>query len=303
MAGALDRHKNAIGLGIALMLLGDFMFSANDVLGKWLVATYSVGQVLLIRSAAALVVMAPMVARQGVRSLVVVEKPWVQVLRVIFSTFEVIIFYVAVMYLPIADVMTFYLAAPIWVAALSPFFLGERVGWRRWTAIVIGFVGVVVALEPSSESLSFAALISIIGSLFFAMMIIQSRILRATPDTTLVFWQTFGALVAGIVLAPFDWVTPTPFDAALLAGLGIIAMLAHILINRSLKLAPAAVVAPFQYTLLVWAILFGWLVFGDVPKLSMLLGAVIIVGAGIFIFERQKKVAAGPAEGDLQDLV
>lgn len=303
LAAVAGKSGGTVGLGILLMLLGDFMFSANDTMGKWLVATYSVGQVLLIRSAAALVVMAPMIARQGAASLVRVERPWIQVLRVVFSTLEVMLFYAAAASLPLADVMTFYLAAPIWVAALSPFLLGERVGWRRWVAILLGFVGVVIALRPSAASLSLASLMSITGSVFFAFMIIQSRILKATPDTTLVFWQTFGALLAGAVLAPFSWVPPTAGDGLLLAGLGIVAMLAHMLINRALKLAPAATLAPFQYTLLLWAIVFGWLVFGDVPQPHVLVGAAIIVGAGLFIVERRRKAKAGPAAGDVQDLV
>lgn len=296
---SLDRQKNTIALGVVLMLLGDFMFALNDVMGKWLVATYTVGQVLLIRSLAALVVMAPLIARSGVRRLVVVERPVTQVVRVICSTVEVTLFYTAVIYLPIADVMSFYLAGPIYVAAMSPFLLGEKVGWRRWTAILVGFIGVLVVLSPSGETLSWPSLISIAGSLCYALMVVQSRQLRATPDTTLVFWQTVGALVAGLAMAPFGWVTPTPFDFALLGTLGVVAMTAHILINRSLKLAPAAVVAPLQYTLLLWAIVFGYFIFGDVPQTNMLIGAGIIVGAGLFIFERQKTLA----KASVQDMV
>jgi len=127
------------------------------------------------------------------------------------------------------------------------------------------------------------------GSLCYAMMVVQSRQLRATPDLALVFWQTLGALAAGFVLLPFGWVTPTAFDGIFLALLGIVAMTAHLFINRSLKHAPAAVVAPIQYSLLLWAILFGWLVFGDLPNRNMLIGAAVIIGAGLFIFERQKK--------------
>lgn len=125
-------------LGIAVMLLGIFLFAINDTLGKWLVATYSVGQVLLIRSIAALVVLSPLLWRMGWRQLVTVERPGMQVLRVGLSSLEVYAFYFAVIYLPLADVMTYWLAAPIYVAAMSPFLLGEQVGWRRWTAIFIG---------------------------------------------------------------------------------------------------------------------------------------------------------------------
>jgi drug/metabolite transporter (DMT)-like permease len=278
-------------LGIAVMLFGILLFSLNDVMGKWLVATYSVGQVLLIRSAAALIILIPFIWSAGAITLFRVERPKLQALRVVFSTAEVFCFYAAVVYLPLADVMTYWLAAPIYVAALSPFLLGERVGWRRWTAIAIGFIGVLVALQPSAATLTLPALISILGSLAFAFMMLSGRALRGTPDTTLVFWQMAGAGVAGIVIAPFTWVQPTGFDLGLIALLGVVAMAAHVCVNRSLKLADAATVTPFQYTLLFWAVLFGWLVFGDVPRPAMLLGALIIVAAGLFIFFRGRKVA------------
>lgn len=302
MTGALARFRTALAtpsaaLGIAVMLFGIFLFVVNDTLGKWLVATYSVGQVLLIRSAAALVILVPLIWRTGLAPLFRVEQPRMQATRVGFSTFEVFCFYTAVIYLPLADVMTFWLAAPIYVAALSPFFLGEHVGWRRWTAIMIGFVGVIVALQPSAATLTLPAFVAIAGSFAFAFMMLTGRSLRATPDVTLVFWQTIGALLLGLVLAPLTWVTPDGFDLALLALLGVVAMFAHMCINRALKLADAATVAPFQYTLLFWAVIFGYLVFGDVPRLAMLAGAVIIVGAGLFIFFRGQKVARGPDGG------
>lgn len=296
MTGALARLRTALAtpsaaLGIAVMLFGIFLFVVNDTLGKWLVATYSVGQVLLIRSAAALLILVPLIWRTGITPLFRVEQPRMQATRVAFSTFEVFCFYTAVIYLPLADVMTFWLAAPIYVAALSPIFLGEHVGWRRWSAIVIGFIGVIVALQPSAATLTMPAFVAIAGSFAFAFMMLTGRSLRATPDITLVFWQTVGALLLGLALAPVTWVMPDGFDFALLALLGVVAMFAHMCINRALKLADAATVAPFQYTLLFWAVIFGYFVFGDVPRLAMLTGAAIIVGAGLFIFFRGRKVA------------
>ncbi len=300
MVAAVAKLRTALStpsaaLGIAVMLFGIFLFALNDTIGKWLVATYSVGQVLLIRSLAALVILAPFVWRAGFTTLFRIEQPKVQATRVAFSTGEVYCFYMAVTYLPLADVMTFWMAAPIYVAALSPFLLGERVGWRRWLAIFIGFIGVIIALQPSAATLTMPALISIIGSFAFAFMMLTGRSLRATPDVTLVFWQIVGALLLGLVVAPLTWVAPSGFDYALLALLGVVAMFAHMCINRALKLADAATVAPFQYTLLFWAVIFGYLVFADVPRPAMLAGAAIIVGAGLFIFFRSRKVArAGP---------
>lgn len=283
---------SAARLGIIVMLIGIMLFALNDVMGKWLVATYSVGQVLLIRSAAALLILAPFIWRSGVRPLFSVERPGMQFLRVVMSSAEVYCFYFAVITLPLADVMTYWLAAPIYVAALSPFLLGEQVGWKRWTAIFIGFAGVVVALEPSAATLTAPALISIVGSFCFAFMMLSGRALRGTPDTTLVFWQLVGAGVLGLATAPMGWIAPSGFDFALLGLLGVVAMVAHMCVNRALKLADAATVAPFQYTLLFWAVVFGWLVFGDIPRTAMLAGAAIIVSAGLFIFMREQKAKA-----------
>jgi drug/metabolite transporter (DMT)-like permease len=289
-------HVSNPPLGILLMVVGILLFALNDTMGKWLVATYTVGQVLLIRSAAALVVLSPAVARAGWRSMFAVERPMVQVLRVAVSSAEVYLFYFAVMYLPLADAMTYWMAAPIYVAALSPLFLGEHVGWRRWTAIFIGFCGVLVALQPSSATLSPAAIVSIGGSLAFAMMLITSRMLRGTPDVALVFWQMVGAGLLGLVTAPFGWVPISAFDLSLLALLGVVAMMAHVCVNRALKYGDAATVVPFQYTMLFWAVVFGWLVFGDVPQIHVLIGAAIIVGAGLFIFFREQKLKKAPPE-------
>ncbi|HEY8267500.1 MAG TPA: DMT family transporter, partial [Xanthobacteraceae bacterium] len=130
--------RTAVLAGIGLMLAGMFLFSINDAMGKWLVGTYSVGQLLLIRSVAALVLLAPFVWREGIAAYTNMERPGLQALRALLSTVEVAFFYWAVAYLPLADVVTFYLAGPIYVTALSVILLGEHVGWRRWTAVIVG---------------------------------------------------------------------------------------------------------------------------------------------------------------------
>lgn len=275
---------NPARLGMLVMLLAMFLFVANDAMGKWLVATYSVGQVLLLRSAVALLILAPFLWRVGRAAILLPKRPLLQLARVAFSTAEVFCFYWAVYYLPLADVMTYWLAAPIYVAALSPLLLGEKVGLLRWAAIGLGFVGVLVALTPSGEVHPFAIAVSVIGSLAFALMVLTGRSLRGTPDTVLVFFQILGALAAGAILAPVGWVTPGGVDLLLLGTLGVVAMLGHICVNRAVKLADAATVAPFQYTLLPWAILLGWMFFGDLPTATMLAGAAIIILSGLMIF-------------------
>jgi drug/metabolite transporter (DMT)-like permease len=288
-AASASRYDRA-QIAVLLMVLGMLLFSMNDVLGKWLVGLYSPWQLLLIRSLAALVVLLPVMRRQGLVEAVTVKRPQLHMLRTLLATIEVACFYFAVIYLPLADVMAFYLAAPIFVAAMSPFLLGERVGWRRWTAILVGFVGVLIALGPSASTFALPALLSIAGSFFFSLMIVTTRALGSAPDRVLVFWQTIGALVAGLAISPFVWLPPTARDYALLGVLGVVSLGAHVCVNRSLKWAPAATVAPYQYTLIVWALIFGYLVFGDVPTPQMLIGSAIIVASGLFIFWREQSL-------------
>ena len=291
---ALNLPKQNLAVaGVLLMLVGYFMFALNDAMGKWLVASYSVGQVLLIRSIGAFIVLAPMIVKQGSVPLRRLERPELQFLRVLLATADTAFFYAAVIYLPLADVMTFYMAGPIYIAALSHIFLGEKVGWRRWLVIAVGFGGVVVALRPSTASLSLSSLFAILGSLSFAVSMILGRRLRTTSDTTLVTWQTIGALVMGVVLAVADWRTASSLDWSAMLLLGIVSCMAHLLITRALKLAPASTLAPLQYTLLLWAVVFGIVFFGDVPDSQMLIGSAIIVFAGLFIFHRQKVVDQG----------
>lgn len=287
-------HAGGTRIGVLLMLLGMVMFTLNDVLGKWLVSTYSAQQVMLVRSLAAIVILLPFFWRNGWQRVIRVEKPRLQALRAFLTAIEATAFYFAVAHMPLADAMTYWLAAPIYVAALSPLMLGEHVGWRRWTAILIGFAGVVIALEPSVESLKLPALIALGGSVAYSFAIIFVRALRTTPDTTLVFWQMAAAVIVSIVgisVDPSGWTAVRPIDLVLLSLLGIVAMAAHLLVNRSLKLADAATVVPLQYTLLLWAVLFGWIFFGDVPRTAMLIGAGCIVASGLFIFFREQTLA------------
>ncbi len=276
--------------GIALMTGGIFLFAVNDALGKWLVATYTVGQVLLIRSIAAMVLLAPFIWRDAA-SFSAAPRWGLQLLRAVLATVEVACFYWAVAYLPLADVMAYYLAGPIFVTAIAGTMLGEPVGWRRWSAVVAGFVGVIVCLRPGVAAFTWPALIALIGSFTFSLSMIATRFLRGTSATVLVTTQTVAALAFGIVVAPIGWVTPTPGDFALLALLGMVAMVAHVCVNQSLVLAPASTVVPYQYATIVWAVLFGYLVFGDVPDAYMIAGAAIIIAAGLFIFLREKQLA------------
>jgi drug/metabolite transporter (DMT)-like permease len=282
-------QRSARLAGIGLMLLSIFMFSFGDALGKFMVATYSVGQLLWLRACAALLVLAPAIWRQRA-AFTRLERPWLQLLRVVLSTLEVAAFFLAVVYLPLADAVTYYLAAPIFVTALSAVVLREQVGWRRWSAVLIGFCGVLIALRPSAQTLSWPAMIALGGSLSFALLMLITRSLRATPDIVLASSQFAGTFLLGALVSPLGWVTPGIGSLALFAAAGCISVCALLCVNRSLKLAPASLVAPYQYSMIVWAVMFGYAVFGDVPSMATIAGAAIIIGAGLYIFLRERNL-------------
>ena len=279
--------------GIGLMVLGIFLFCCNDALGKWLLGSYSVWQMLVIRSIAAIALLAPFIWREGRAAFAAAPRPGLQILRVSLSVMESIMFFWALSYLPLADTVTFYLAAPIYVTAISALFLKERVGWRRWSAVVVGFIGVIIALRPSTATLTWPALIAIVGSLGFAVFLIITRMLRGTSDVVMVSGQFGAMLVVSGAVAPIGWIAPSALDFGLMLVLGVVAMTAFACMNRSLKLAPASVVVPYQYTMIVWAVVLGWLVFGDVPDAFTLTGAAIIIGAGLYILWREQIVTRG----------
>jgi drug/metabolite transporter (DMT)-like permease len=285
-------ERSARLVGISLMLAGVCFFSLGDALGKFMVATYSVGELLLLRAVASLILAAPLIWRSR-RAFPLIQRPALQVLRVVLSIFEIGAFFAAAIYLPLTDIITFYLAAPIFVTALSAILLGEQVDIRRWAAVGVGFCGVLIALRPSAGVFGWPAAIALGGSVGFAFLMVVTRSLRGTPDVVLASMQFFGTFLFGIVVAPFGWLTPNLRDFGFFMLAGGLAVLASLCVNRSLKLAPASVVVPYQYSMIVWAAIFGYLVFGDVPSVATVIGVAIIIAAGLYIFLRERELGLG----------
>ena len=273
------------------MLLGTALFTFNDALGKWMVASVAVGQLLFIRSMAALVMLLPMVHRTGWREVFVLAQPGRHAIRLLFIVAEVACFYLAVRHLPLADVMAVYQATPLIVTVLAIPLLGELVGWRRGLAVGIGFLGVLLVLQPQDGVFTAPALIALAGSLTYALSMIATRQLRTTNALSLIVYHTLAVGLAGLLTLPWGWAAIDWVDTAYLALIGVVATLAHMSMNQALRLAPAAVVVPYTYTSLLWAILLGWLIFADTPTPLMLFGAAIIMGAGLFIFFRERQLA------------
>lgn len=284
--------------GIAFMLLGSAIFTLNDALGKWMVASVAVGQLLFVRSAAALVVLLPLVHRTGWREVFVLQQPGRHALRLLLIVAEVACFYLAVRHLPLADVMAVYQATPLLVTVLAIPLLGETVGWRRGLAVGVGFIGVLLVLQPAGGVFTAPALIALVGAAAYALMMVVTRQLRQAGALSMIVTHTLAVGLAGLLTLPWGW-APLDFTGlGYLALIGVVATVAHMCINQALRLAPAAVVVPYTYTALVWAILLGWLFFNDRPSPLMLAGAGIIVASGLFVLHRQNRVSPSRPHSD-----
>jgi len=278
-------------LGIGLYLVGVFFFAVNDALGKWLVAHYGVGEMLFIRSIGGVGMLVPIAVYAQV-SLRIHGNWRLQILRILAQTLDSYCFYYSTRYLPLADVMTFYMAGPIMVTAISALALGEKVGRYRWTAVIIGFIGVVIALAPDgSSAFRPAALVALLGCTSFAVSLTMTRKLRDNHPFPLVVWQYIGSGLIGAGLSSLEWATPGLRDWGLLLLLGMVSAGCFVLISRALALAQASLLAPFQYSAILWAAIFGWMFWTDIPTLRIVLGNAILIASGLFVFYRERRLA------------
>jgi drug/metabolite transporter (DMT)-like permease len=175
------------------------------------------------------------------------------------------------------------MATPIFVALASAVLLKEKLEPARFAAVVLGFLGVLLALGAGLDSGWLPTLVAVCGVCFYSGYLLATRELRGTSATVLAVYQMGGALLFGLVLAPLGWTPLTLADAALLMLLGVVGVAAHLAVTRSLALAPAPVVVPWQYAMILWAILFGWIFFAEVPEPVMLAGVAIIIVAGLWL--------------------
>lgn len=277
------------GKGILLYLAGVFFFACNDALGKWLVADYSVGEILLLRAVGAVPILL-LVAALTRSSLVLKGQIGLHVFRILCQAADSFCFYYATRSMPLADVMTYYMAAPLIITALSALLLGESVRLFRWTAVLIGFVGVVIALQPTGAAFSPAALIALFGAAMFGLSIVITRKLSEAHWLPLVTWQFIGAGLIGAAASTTTWITPGALDMVLMFLVGIVAAACFVLITRALAIAPASLLAPFQYSAILWAALLGWMVWQDSPTTPIIIGNCIIIGSGLVIFYRESRI-------------
>ncbi|HEY0837834.1 MAG TPA: DMT family transporter [Azospirillum sp.] len=281
--------------GIVMMLASVALFSGMNVLIKLSTATYPVLEVTFFRSAFALIPVALVVAMQGgVRSLRT-ERPGGHLWRACIGLTSMTLMFWSFHLLPLADAVALNFTAPLFLTALSVPLLGERVGVHRWSAVAVGFVGVLVMSRPGSGMLQFGALVAIGAAFAQSLAMVQIRQLSRTESpNTIVFWFTLTSTALCGLGLPFVWVTPAGWaDLGLLASAGLAGGMAQLFLTRAYALTPAAVVAPFSYASILCAALFGWLLWGEVPHTQTIAGVAIVVASGLYILHREtrRKVA------------
>lgn len=289
-----DVPQNA-GLGILLALGAGILFVSLDAGAKYLSQTIPVTEIVWARYSFHLLLMFIALPRLGWRGVIATQKPWLQIVRGLCLLVCTSLFFIAIIHIPLPTATAIGFATPFFVAALSVPILKEQVGWRRWSAILVGFLGVLVILQPWDGPVDPAALLVVGFAMVYAVYQILTRLVRHydSPVVSLFHTAFVGSLCTSVIV-PFFWVQPLPWQWAMLVGLGVCGGAGHFLFIRALSLAPASLVAPFAYLNLLWSTLYGLFLWGHIPNGYTFMGAALIVASGLYVFHREarRKAAA-----------
>lgn len=276
--------------GIVMMLAAVALFAVQDTLAKQLSGGYPAVEVAWARYVTSLVCILACLPWLGGRAALTSRRPGLQLGRGVLLYGATLLFVMSVTYLPLTTATAIGFVSPLFLTALSIPILGERVGPRRWAAIAVGFLGVVILIRPGFEAFQWALLLPVPMALSNAFYQAATRLIRGAdrPITSLLY-PTVVASVLGFLPVPFLWVAPAPADLLLMVSMGVVASFSHLCLIRAFALAPATTLAPFAYTQLVWVAVFGYVSFGDVPDLPTVVGAAVIVASGLYVFHRERR--------------
>ena len=284
-------------LGIALMTATTFVFAVQDGISKHLAGEYNVMMVVMIRYwfFAAFVIAVATRQTGSVRAAAATSQPWLQAFRGVLLVVEINVMIVAFVQLGLVEAHAVFACYPLLIAALSGPVLGEAVGWRRWVAIVAGFVGVLVILQPGRGVFSPAAVIPLAAALMFALYGLLTRyVAKADSTATSFFWTGTAGAVAATLIGIWFWEPMTAPDWGWMAVLCLTGATGHWLLIRTYEVAEASAVQPFAYLQLVFASIIGITLFGEVLEPHVALGAGIVVAAGMFtLFRARRRAQAG----------
>jgi drug/metabolite transporter (DMT)-like permease len=304
VTGKTPTEHSAVLKGLAIMAFAMMLLPCMDAIAKYMstVQAMSPGQVTFYRFFFQMLLTLPiLVATSGMRAFRA-KRPWMNILRGVLHAAATLLFFTSIKYMPLADAFAIYFVEPFMLTALSALFLGEKVGWRRWTAIIVGFGGAMIVIQPSFALFGLTSLLPVACAFLFALYLFLNRAIGEadTPLTMQTLSGLGGTLFMGIVLFAGDQMGNVDFRMALpgsgfnlilLAVLGVLSGYGHLLVVRAFRLAPMSILAPFQYFEIISATILGFLLFGEFPTVSKWLGVAIIVGSGLFIIWRERKAS------------
>jgi drug/metabolite transporter (DMT)-like permease len=289
----LEQHRSA-RVGVLMLLASCGLLTVGDAAVKWLTVTYPIGQVICIRG---LIILVCLIALHGASASTHLRPrhPGAQAWRALFFVASTFLMVWSFKLLPLPTVAAVSFTSPLIITALAPFVLGEHVGWRRWLAVCIGFLGVLVIVNPRA-GVDWVMLVPIAAAVCAAARDLATRSLAGREtSTSLVFIAMAATVVAGATTAPFGWVMPRASDWMLFLLLGAAHGAAYFLHVGAFRAAEAGLLAPFKYSLLLWAIVVAFLIWGHLPSVTMLAGAAIVIGSGIYIWQREFRAGTARA--------
>jgi drug/metabolite transporter (DMT)-like permease len=295
-AGGIDRKQGKtrsddVPRGIVCMVIATILFSGASAASKWLVGLYPVGEVLCLRSFASLIAGAAMILPVSGLSVFATHRPRDHLARGLSQAISQFCLLFAFSLMPLAGAVAINFSAPLFAALVSIIWLKEPAGFARGAALVIGFVGVLIVTNPGSNSLTLGALFALTNAVMYGTVTVAVRgMTRTESANTLVIWQLAVLAFFHSFLLLFGWRSPSAIDAAMLFGTGFTNAIGQWFWTKALHLAPAPAVTPFYYLMLVWALMFGFFIWGDIPSASLLVGSAIVAMTGLFLFLREARL-------------
>ncbi len=294
---ALSQRREHIPLAIFYMVASGVVFTCSSAASKWLVAIYPVGEVLFSRTLVALVLVAAFILPSAGFAIFRTQRIGAHALRASSQALSQSMLLIAFMLMPLAGATAIMFSSPIFATLASAYFLHERVGAVRWVALFVGFLGVLVIAAPGADSFQIGALFALGNAVLFGTVVAGVRGMTATESTgTLIMYQLTLLTAAYALTLPFAFVVPTWGDALIMLISGLGNGGAQYWWTRAIHLAPTSAVVPFQYLQLVWAMLLGFAVWGDIPTIGLLIGSAVVIASGLFLFWRETRRM--PVEAD-----
>ena len=281
-------------LGILLMIITTIVFASQDGLSKYLATEYNVYMVVMIRYwfFAAFVISMSSRRTGGIKRVAKTKSPILQIFRSLILVAEVCVTVLAFTLLGLAETHAIFASYPLIIAMLSGPILGEYVGWRRWLAISVGFIGILIILNPGNGIFSPYALVPLAGAILFALYGLLTRYVgQYDNSSTSFFWTGVVGSIAMTVVGLNFWDPVSKSDWSIMLLLSASGVVGHYLLIKCYEVAEASAVQPFAYLQLIWASMIGIIIFGEQITTNVLIGACIIVGAGLFTLWRERKVS------------